>query len=72
MNTTLIFRTERESPWLLWQDSKGVRLCVNSNPIRLWVGRISISWPLVRHIIVEVWCQSQCYLQKSFTKHDLN
>jgi len=33
MNIISIIRTKRESLWLLSQDSKGIRLCVNVIPL---------------------------------------
>jgi len=43
VNTALILRSKRESPWLLSPDSQGVGLCVNFNPVSLWVWRVIIS-----------------------------
>jgi len=58
-NTASILRSKRESPWLLPSNLQGVGLCVNSNLVGSWVGRVIISLPLVRYIIVGVRCQCQ-------------
>jgi len=62
MNTAPFFCPKREGSWLLSSNSEGVRLRVNSKPIRLRAWGIIISQLLIRRIIMGIRYQCRHYL----------